>query len=282
MLAQGTEISRLYEAVLPSLPIRNPKFQLYYEKELFPGSYLSDVKFVAYVDIISEPEDGQYMVIDVKTSGVSLSDARVSLDPQLRSYSWVSGISSVAFLYFTRKGLTMKKGDTVTLLKPVGDHKPGDELSVLATPTDQDKTLYLLTKEDYGAYKKESSGLKGNAAKEIIKTYLNEKAFGVISDDATKQRLQFAQAVISKEEQWNEGEKIGQDVAAIIASREKNKFRQNNGIRFPNDQCNYCAMRGICGHNKKLVDELLITPQKTADKKADEEWLASLERDSDE
>jgi RecB family exonuclease len=284
MLVQGTEMCRLYEAVLPSLPIKQPRFQLFYEKELFPGSYLSNIKFIAYVDIISELGDSDYMIIDVKTSSMPLQDKLINLDPQLRAYSWVSGISKVAFLYFTRKVLGIKKGDKVTLLVPLGKDRfaPGTELIVLVAPSKDSSTLYLLTEEDYDTYKKESSGLKGNAAKEVVEKYATEHAFSAMPGDVTKQRLQFSQAVISKDEQWEEGEKIGRDVAEIVSSREKNKFRQNNGIRFPNDQCNFCSLRGICSHNEKLADELLIRPKPAQNTKDDKEWLDSLERDKDE
>jgi hypothetical protein len=62
-------------------------------------------EFLGYVDAIGELE-GTRCIIDWKTTGARYSDGPeglLSLDPQLICYSWLTGISEVAFVVFVRK-----------------------------------------------------------------------------------------------------------------------------------------------------------------------------------
>jgi len=62
-------------------------------------------QFVSYIDAIGEL-DGQHCLVDWKTTTSRYPEepARLlSLDPQLISYSWMTGISDVAFVVFVRK-----------------------------------------------------------------------------------------------------------------------------------------------------------------------------------
>ena len=64
-------------------------------------------EFVSYIDAIGDL-DGQRCLIDWKTTTSRYSevpDGLLSLDPQLICYSWISGISDVAFVVFVRKSL---------------------------------------------------------------------------------------------------------------------------------------------------------------------------------
>jgi hypothetical protein len=67
---------------------------------------LSDAdQFVAYIDAVGEL-DGQRCLIDWKTTTSRYPEepaGLLSLDPQLISYSWMTGISDVAFVVFVRK-----------------------------------------------------------------------------------------------------------------------------------------------------------------------------------
>src|ERR1700687_3316235 len=61
--------------------------------------------FVAYLDALGEL-DGKQCLIDWKTTTSRYPDdpeGLISLDPQLICYSWVTGISDVAFVVFVRK-----------------------------------------------------------------------------------------------------------------------------------------------------------------------------------
>jgi hypothetical protein len=62
-------------------------------------------EFLGYVDAIGEL-DGTRCIIDWKTTSARYPDAPeglLSLDPQLICYSWLTGISEVAFVVFVRK-----------------------------------------------------------------------------------------------------------------------------------------------------------------------------------
>jgi hypothetical protein len=62
-------------------------------------------QFVSYIDAIGEL-DGQRCLIDWKTTTSRYPEeptGLLSLDPQLISYSWMTGISDVAFVVFVRK-----------------------------------------------------------------------------------------------------------------------------------------------------------------------------------
>jgi hypothetical protein len=62
-------------------------------------------EFVAYMDAIGEI-DGTRCLIDWKTTASRYADeptGLLSLEPQLICYSWISGISEVAFVVFVRK-----------------------------------------------------------------------------------------------------------------------------------------------------------------------------------
>ena len=62
-------------------------------------------QFIAYIDAIGEL-DGVRCVMDWKTTSSRYPDeplGLLSLDPQLICYSWITGISEVAFIVFVRK-----------------------------------------------------------------------------------------------------------------------------------------------------------------------------------
>jgi hypothetical protein len=82
--------------------VRDPKQDLQVKiLETLPGGN----DFVAYLDAMGEV-DGVRCVIDWKTTTSRYPEdpeGLLSLDPQLICYSWISGISEVAFVVFVRK-----------------------------------------------------------------------------------------------------------------------------------------------------------------------------------
>src|SRR5208337_232543 len=70
----GADMLRLYEIFLPSLPIRNAKFQLNYAKPMWPNSDMADLEFTSYIDLLSTLEDGRRVLIDIKTAKSPLPD----------------------------------------------------------------------------------------------------------------------------------------------------------------------------------------------------------------
>jgi hypothetical protein len=70
-----------------------------------PWEYPGGNDFLAYVDAIGEL-DGLRCIIDWKTTTARYADnpaGLLALDPQLICYSWLTGISEVAFVVFVRK-----------------------------------------------------------------------------------------------------------------------------------------------------------------------------------
>jgi hypothetical protein len=62
-------------------------------------------QFVSYIDAVGEL-DGTRCVLDWKTTSSRYAEephGLLSLDPQLICYSWITGISDVAFVVFVRK-----------------------------------------------------------------------------------------------------------------------------------------------------------------------------------
>jgi hypothetical protein len=272
---QGWQLSLLYPVIAPKLPITNPKFQLNYEKELYPGTYLSGIKFTAYVDILSEWNYTDRLIIDVKTTAGYPPSAPVRMDPQLRAYSWVSGYPNVAFLYFVRCGLEIKKGNKVTLLVNAPPFEAGDEALVFSVENPENgKTMVsLLNQETYDTYAAAASGLKGKAL-DVIKANYASKIITLPADAVTKQRLVFIPGAISAQEREETGEAIGKQVAEIVAAREKNVWAQRPGVRFPHDVCTNCPMLGICTENEKLRDEKLVASENLQKEalSVEEEW----------
>src|SRR6185312_13083245 len=91
----GVEFSNYFEALEPSLGISDPRFQVNYLKELWPGS---GIEQTAYADILCNL-NGERQILDMKVSAEAMPEM-VCLDPQLRQYAWISGILSVGFLWF--------------------------------------------------------------------------------------------------------------------------------------------------------------------------------------
>ena len=82
--------------------VPNPKenLQLKLIRKLAGGN-----EFISYIDAIGEL-DGKPCLIDWKTTTSRYSEepeGLLALDPQLICYSWISGISDVAFVVFVRK-----------------------------------------------------------------------------------------------------------------------------------------------------------------------------------
>jgi len=96
----GQKMMAEYEEKLPSLPINNPKFQLNFKKEVFPGTDLAGIYYTAYIDMLCSN-----LLVDIKTGATGLDETPglLQLDQQLREYAWVTGEPNVSFLWFTKR-----------------------------------------------------------------------------------------------------------------------------------------------------------------------------------
>lgn len=294
MYQQGVDMLRLYAVKLPSLPIINPEFQLNYKKELFPDTEYAGLEYTAFVDARTEvpwdhpmlpvveacPENGQRpLIIDIKTSAATFpTDPRmVRMDPQLRMYSWVSGIETVSFLVFQRRGVVFEKGDTVSLLIDASENHPaGSDMVVLSVDEDSQGAA-LVSEEIFKQYKEESKGLKGNAAKEKIAEFADRFSYLVVAEDFTKQRIQFLAVLISDQEREETGRVAGEQAIAICNASSEDFFPQRPGVRFPNNHCTWCSYLGLCLGDDKMVEEKLVQIGNVNQPAAEEmDWFEEL------
>ena len=77
----------------------------------------------------------------------------------------------------------------------------------------------------------------------------------------TKQRVQFKHVIISEESREDIGKSIKRDIVNIARATETEFFPMQSGVRFPNEKCPNCAMRGICSNNPDLRDALVTRKQ---------------------
>jgi hypothetical protein len=258
----GMELVQLYAIRYPEFPyiVNNlDDFQVETTFELFPGTKLAGIEFTSYIDLVAQMKEGfEPIIIDMKTSGKDVPEYTV-LDPQLRSYAWVKGWSNVAFLWFRKCGRSVKKGDTVFLLKPVSGSKAGDECIVMSKEilggiwvTQNQRVVDELDAKFVGSSK---------AVEAERSAYIRANCFLVNDGAYTKQRVQFKQAVITEESQVDIGRSIKKDVINIVNATEKEFFPMQSGVRFPHEKCPMCSMRGICSGNAELRDMLVVRKQ---------------------
>ena len=257
----GQELLRLYFVRYPTFPyvVNNPQdFQVQTNFEVFPGTKLAGLEFTSYIDLIAQLKTSfRDLIIDIKTSGKDVPELTV-LDPQLRSYSWVKNIPDVAFLWFRKMGREISKGDRATILESYAGFEPGADVIVLST-------------DDFGAWVtadpaiEEAMGAlftdKKKATELAKQAYIEANGKHVVETALTKQRVQFKMATISKESAEDVGRSIKRDVINIAASNEKDFWPLQSGVRFPNEKCPNCCMRGICAEKPELRDLLVERKQ---------------------
>src|SRR5260370_22008617 len=64
--------------------------------------------------------------------------------------------------------------------------------------------------------------------------------------DITKQRLLFGAARITQQDMDEAGREVGRTTVEQVRAAQENFYPRTGGVRWPNDKCVYCAMRGIC------------------------------------
>jgi hypothetical protein len=299
----GREMQRLYELRVPFYPIStNPPamFQQVMRKKIFPGSELDKLENKAIIDIFSfprwdhprlpkieQPETNEGMavntyrplIIDCKTSGGDLDEYLVALDPQLAEYAWQMRVPDVAFLWFVKSSHGYKRGSRVSLLEDGGQWPAGFELKVVAVD-DADDTghcdVYVGLSKMVEAYEKEISPLRGKARAAAEENWLltNTQFMNlarVRDTSITKQRLQFAAARLTEKDMDECGRSVAQTTVEMVRAHDQQFYEKQSGVRFPNEKCNYCAMRWICLNNNEERDKQLT--------KRGEEWLDGVQGD---
>ena len=283
----GAEICKLYEVRLPSLPIRNPKFQLNYAKPLWPGTELADLSFTSFIDMLVTAEDGNRTIVDIKTAKtqLDLESNMLSLDPQLKDYAWASGIRDVAFLWLVKSANpdSFKKGTNVTLLEDSSKWKAGEELVVFKYEETEEgeKRVLVGTELGIGALETFLDAITGKGSTEAkkvrIEQAISEEIIQWVPRDAvTKTKLQWVSAKIPPKELPETGQHIGGKMIQIKTSYETNQWPKTGGVRFPNTKCPFCRMRGLCLDKPALVEQMLVK----IGPKDEPDWLAELEEEA--
>jgi hypothetical protein len=155
-------------------------------------------------------------------------------------------------------GRTISKGDTATMLEPYAGLEPG-------------AAVIVALKDDFGVWVTQSEQMitdmdlqfigKSKAVELARKQYIEANMKFVPESALTKQRVQFKHAVISAESAEDIGRKIKQDIVSIVRANETDHWSMNSGVRFPNEKCPTCPMRGICADSPELRDMLLVRKQ---------------------
>src|SRR5579862_3213042 len=103
LLHQGVHLLEMFVRA-DRIRIKDPKENLQVK---IPRNLAGGNEFLSYIDAIGEL-DGKPCLIDWKTTTSRYAEepeGLLALDPQLICYSWISGISDVAFVVFVRKHL---------------------------------------------------------------------------------------------------------------------------------------------------------------------------------
>jgi ribosomal protein L24 len=201
---------------------------------------------------IEGPVETRPLIIDCKTASADLDTNLIRLDPQLAEYAWQLQIFDVAFLWFVKRSHELKKGDKVTLLQSVGSTHAGTNGYVLNIDKKENKVLV--------------GDSKVKAQFEDGKRFFQRSDVLICEPTAlTKQRLQFSSVRLTDTEVREVGQRIGFDTVQMVESHRTGFYPKLGGIRFPNQKCNFCEMRGICLDQPDLRDALLT--------RAGEEWL---------
>jgi hypothetical protein len=283
----GSEMLKLFEVIYDTLPIKHPKFQLEYRKKVFPGSQYDELEFMGYVDILSTLDDGDRIIVDMKTAKqpLDLTPNMLAMDGQLKKYSWLTGVQKVAFLNFVKAGNpdTFKKGTGITLIEDEGEHKAGETFVVYKVETQEEEDGASLVQLTLAAPKtvqlmdEELDKISGKGSKEakekIVARYFEEKLLFVVDrPSVTKTRIQYVQAYIGAEDAAEVGQGVGIDMLAVKQAGDMGVYPKDGGVKFPNNACVYCKFAPICLKNKELAEQTLVQIKADSD-----DWLRELE-----
>jgi PD-(D/E)XK nuclease superfamily len=252
---------KLYAIRQPDLPIPlggQVVFQREYSKEVFPGDpNYGEIEDAGKLDIVAfvepnhpmlpklqwKPEYGAFrpIIVDIKTAGADFPDQYgiAAYDTQLRRYSWLSGIRDVALLWFVKKGLTIQKGYSVTLLEDAGYLKAGQEAVVALV---EDEGIWLLPNDFMVEEMERAQGKKAdgkteqtNVAKERRAAWLEVNGTFTGEEAVTKQRLQFNAGFVTIESAEDAGKIAQHQIVSIVNAWHSGNYENKFGVRYPND-----------------------------------------------
>jgi len=256
----GTDWLKLYAVRQPQLPIPlggQVVFQREYAKEVFPGDpNYGEIEDAGKLDIIAfvepnhpllpkldwKPEYGAFrpIIVDIKTAGADFPEQYgiAAYDTQLRRYSWLSGIRDVALLWFVKKGLTIQKGYSVSLLEDIDQMKAGQEAVVALV---EEEGIWLLPNDFMVEEMERIQGKKNgkteqtNEAKNRRDLWLEENGVFASEEMVTKQRLQFNAGFVTVESAEDAGKIAQKQIINIVNSWKTDSWPNTFSVRYPHD-----------------------------------------------
>lgn len=280
LLRAGQEMMQLYAIRQPLLPMPlSTRFQRQFSKEMFPGdARLGGIELYGKLDAIPavdpahpmleklewKPEYGAFrqVIVDIKTSGVDFDETPgiVINDLQLRTYSYLTNIRDVAFIWFKKNLHELEKGTSVTLLKHAGESmKPGDEAVVAAVEKeDEGESWVYLVKNDteLDEMKKFLGEVKATTkeGKALKQQWLENAATYAPASSVTRQRLQFNTGIVSFDSAQDAGRISGNQIARIADAWDRKIWPNTFGIRFPHDDRQDSYFRAFVLNDKTFRD----------------------------
>jgi hypothetical protein len=265
----GQDMMRLYIIKQPSLPIpmgAHTIFQREYAKEVYPGDpNYGEIEDAGKLDIVcyvvpDHPmlpkmnwniKEGMLrpLIVDIKTGAKDFHEAQgmAKYDMQLRRYSWLSDIRTVAFLWFKKAGTNLTKGINVTLLQDVLNSswvnpvllKAGSEV-VVAHEADDGVWIvannYFITEMEKAQGRKEDGKLDTTkAAVQRKMEWLAMNACRVPETSLTRCRVQFNAGIVTPEEAAMAGRTAGRQIQGIVNAWKTNTWDDSFGVRYPHD-----------------------------------------------
>lgn len=233
MQSMGQNFVRMFCAAWPP-----PGFQMKADWQVLYRREFEKSDFIGIADIVAYRDDDTPVVLDIKTSNRNMP-RNLSLDRQLRTYAWLSGIWEAGFLWFHRVANTIS---------------PRAEVSLVG----KDGLVY-----DVGMAKK-VIGREDGKKIWAVATESNGEA-DVLESDIIVQHLIFDIAQISEAEVGSCAsinlslmERVDHSFALVPAIGGFDSFPQNSGLRMPSEKCPPCPMLGICADDPKLVEGRLF------------------------
>jgi hypothetical protein len=298
-LQMGSDMIRLYVALQPSLPIPmggNSVWQREYAKEVFPGDVnyegiedAGKLDIVCYVDpnhpllpkVDWKPEYGAFRpcIVDIKTSATDFPEqaGMAGYDTQLRRYSWLSGIRTVALLWFKKCGIGYKKGYSATVIGVgVVSFPLGAECVIAKVEGESAYIVYndfMLEEMDRVQGKKGDKLDQTDAAKERAFNWLKQNSTLTPLTNLTRQRLQFNAGFVSEASANEAGQIAASQIVRIVNASKTGQWPNTFGIRYPKDDRNDAYFRAFV-----LKDEDFKRQNFT---KSDEQTFDDLFREED-
>jgi hypothetical protein len=292
---------KLYSIRQPQLPIPlggQVVFQREYVKEVFPGDPVyGEIEDAGKLDIVAfvepdhpllpklnwKPEYGAFrpIIVDIKTAGSDFPEQYgiAAYDTQLRRYSWLSGIRDVALLWFVKKGLTIQKGYSVTLLEDAGTLKAGQEAVVAQV---EDEGIWLLSNDFLIEEMEKAQGKKADGKTEQTKeakarrdAWLEQYGTFVSEESVTKQRLQFNAGFVTVESAEDAGKIAQKQIVGIVQAWQTQNYPNTFGVRYPHDDRSDPYFRGFVLNDKQFKELNFIKSDDDVDLFADEDSEAA-------